>query len=143
MLAAVPVQSPTVLVVFASTASMPEKIIVGTVKKLPPPATELSVPAIIATKKSVTNCEDIMGRESFHYSLACNTFIASRSACCRISETAVVSHNCPLRKEQSVHNHDELHPSAFTNAPFIVVSIPIHRMPGRISPCSSKLTMSG
>jgi hypothetical protein len=41
---------------------MPEKIIVGTVKKLPPPATELSVPASIATQKSNTNCENAMGR---------------------------------------------------------------------------------
>jgi hypothetical protein len=66
MLATAPGQRATVLVVFASTGNMPEKIIVGTVKKLPPPAMALSVPASMATKKSNPNCGSTMKNNPFN-----------------------------------------------------------------------------
>ena len=50
MLATVPGQTAAVFVAFAAIGGMPVKIRAGKVMKLPPPATELIVPASTAAK---------------------------------------------------------------------------------------------
>jgi hypothetical protein len=61
MLATEPGQSATVLLALAILAGIPTNMSAGKVKKLPPPATELSVPPTTARRKSINICGNVTG----------------------------------------------------------------------------------